>query len=79
MVAIYNETYKYRAGIYHPKLMGSAFRDGYPPEMWESLQPYFEDARRKGVASEFPRKNPLILDRHGWPEEYVFKTPSKPR
>lgn len=69
MVAIYNETYKYRAGIYHPKLMGSAFRDGYPPEMWESLQPYFEDARRKGVASEFPRKNPLILDRHGWPEE----------
>lgn len=73
MVAIYNETYKFRAGEYHPKLMGSAFRDGYPPEMWESLRPYFEDARANGVGSEFPRKNPLILNRHGWPEEYALQ------
>ncbi|KAF2868646.1 autoinducer 2 sensor kinase/phosphatase luxQ [Massariosphaeria phaeospora] len=55
----------------HPQLMGSTFRDGFP-ELWESIQPVFDEARRTGRGVEQSAAMPLMVERRGWREEAFF-------
>jgi hypothetical protein len=67
-VAIYNEAYMPLSAQAHPKLMGATFSEGYP-DLWESIKPYFDQARETGRGVEYSSAQALMVERRGWREE----------
>lgn len=68
LVAIYNEAYRPLAAQAHPKLMGATFIEGYP-DIWEDIQPFFDQARATGMGVDYSSTVPLLVERKGWREE----------
>ncbi|KAI8933831.1 hypothetical protein NX059_009533 [Plenodomus lindquistii] len=71
LTAIYNEHYAALAGHLHPRLMGSTFKNGYP-DLWRSINVYFETAKRTGQGQNYPSTVSTIVERKGWREEAFF-------
>ena len=68
LVAIYNEAYASLSAHAHPRLMGTAFPEGYP-DLWQGIKPYFDKARETGVGVEYSPAQALIVQRAGYREE----------
>ncbi|RDW80980.1 hypothetical protein BP5796_05678 [Coleophoma crateriformis] len=69
-VAIYNEAFVPLAGATHPRLMGIAFRDGFP-EIWQNIEPIFDQAEASGLAVDV-NELPLMVMRNNFLEESFF-------
>lgn len=50
LVSIYNEAYILLAGQKHPGIMGQMYREAWP-EIWEDIEPVFDNARLTGQAT----------------------------
>lgn len=50
LISIYNEAYILLAGQKHPRMMGQMYREAWP-EIWEDLEPVFQNARMTGQAT----------------------------
>lgn len=50
LVSIYNEAYILLAGQKHPRIMGQMYREAWP-EIWEDIEPIFDNARLTGQAT----------------------------
>jgi hypothetical protein len=71
LTAIYNESYAPLAASVHPGLMGSVFQDGYP-ELWPTISPYFEQAKRTGAGVSYSSAISTLVERYGYREEAFF-------
>lgn len=69
-VAIYNEAYISLAGLKHPQLMGSRYKDAWP-ELWPEISPVLDGAWNNGDAT-MKHDDLLFLTRHGFLEETFF-------
>lgn len=69
-VAIYNEAYVLLAGEKHPSLMGKRYQEAWH-EIWEEINPIFEEACRSGLAT-MKHEDRLFIQRHGFLEEAWF-------
>ncbi|MCJ1468477.1 hypothetical protein MMC07_007106 [Pseudocyphellaria aurata] len=73
LVSIYNEAYILLAGQKHPRLMGQMYREAWP-EIWEDIEPIFNNARLTGQAT-MKDDDCLFIERLGSPgflEETYF-------
>lgn len=71
LTAIYNECYAPLAAGAHPRLMGSIFQDSYP-DLWPTIRPYFEQAKRTGLGINYSADCSTIVERNGYREEAFF-------